>query len=102
MALKQMDNEMDNLFDYNEQPAAVAEPKDEGVDELKAMLALKVRRPQHSRAKQRAGCRGGSVRHKGLRGEAGPAQEEEVQKLQKQQTLLCAKVKQLDEAMMEL
>jgi hypothetical protein len=32
----------------------------------------------------------------------GAAQEEEVQKLQKQQTLLCAKVKQLDEAMMEL
>lgn len=29
-------------------------------------------------------------------------QEEEVTRLQKQQALLCAKVKQLDEAMMEL
>jgi hypothetical protein len=52
-ALQQLDTEMDNLFNYSEQPAAEAkpkEPKDEDVDELRAMLASKVRRPQHSRA----------------------------------------------------
>lgn len=60
-ALVHLDDEMDNLFNYHDdKPAAVAkpkegpgEPKGEGVDELKAMLAKKVRRPHsHSRAEQ--------------------------------------------------